>query len=72
MLPTLDEIFEEFVGLDREDQSQFLLELGDELPAFPATSRVEQNKVHGCQSPTPSPRNKSRPIVAMGSCNCMM
>ncbi len=50
MLPTLEEIFEEFVGLDREDQSQFLLELGDELPEFPATSRVEQNKVHGCQS----------------------
>jgi cysteine desulfurase/selenocysteine lyase len=50
MLPTLNEIFEEFADLDREDQSQFLLELGDELPLFPEQARTEQNRVHGCQS----------------------
>ena len=50
MLPTLEEIFEEFADLDREDQSQYLLELGDDLPSFPAEARTELNKVHGCQS----------------------
>jgi len=50
MLPTLNEIFEEFADLDREDQSQYLLELGDDLPAFPAEARTEDNKVQGCQS----------------------
>ena len=50
MLPTLEEIFEEFADLDREDQSQYLLELGDDLPSFPVDARTELNKVHGCQS----------------------
>jgi cysteine desulfurase/selenocysteine lyase len=50
MLPTLDEIFEEFADLDREDQSQYLLELGDDLPSFPVDARTELNRVHGCQS----------------------
>jgi len=50
MQPTLDDIFEEFAELDREDQSQYLLELGDELPPFPAEARTPENKVHGCQS----------------------
>jgi cysteine desulfurase/selenocysteine lyase len=50
MTLTLNEIFEEFAELDREDQSQYLLELGDELPPFPAEARTPENKVHGCQS----------------------
>jgi cysteine desulfurase/selenocysteine lyase len=50
MPATLAEIFEEFADLDREDQSQFLLELGDDLPDFPAQQRTETNRVHGCQS----------------------
>jgi cysteine desulfurase/selenocysteine lyase len=50
MPATLAEIFEEFADLDREDQSQFLLELGDELPSFPSDQRTEANRVHGCQS----------------------
>lgn len=50
MLPTLEEIFDEFADLDREDQSQYLLELGDDLPSFPAEARTELNRVHGCQS----------------------
>ncbi len=47
---SLNEIFEEFADLDRDDQSQYLLELGDDLIPFPADARTEQNKVHGCQS----------------------
>ena len=50
MLPSLEEIFEEFADLDREDQSQYLLELGDDLPPFPVAARTELNRVHGCQS----------------------
>ena len=50
MLMTLDAIFEEFSDLDREDQSQYLLELGDDIPAFPDDARTEANRVHGCQS----------------------
>lgn len=50
MNSTLAEIFEEFADLDREDQSQFLLELGDELPSFPPDQKTEENRVHGCQS----------------------
>jgi cysteine desulfurase/selenocysteine lyase len=50
MLPSLEEIFEEFADLDREDQSQYLLELGDDLPSFSAEARTELNRVHGCQS----------------------
>lgn len=47
---SLDDIFSEFADLDREDQSQYLLELGDDLPAFPDAERTEANRVHGCQS----------------------
>lgn len=50
MNSTLAAIFEEFADLDREDQSQFLLELGDELPSFPQDQKTEENRVHGCQS----------------------
>ncbi len=50
MLMTLNNIFEEFADLDREDQSQYLLELGDDIPAFPDNARTEANRVHGCQS----------------------
>jgi cysteine desulfurase/selenocysteine lyase len=50
MVSALSEIFEEFADLDREDQSRFLLELGDEIPELPAEHRTEVNRVHGCQS----------------------
>lgn len=50
MLLTLEEIFEEFADLDRQDQSLYLLELGDGLPELPAVARTDENKVHGCQS----------------------
>ena len=47
---TLEEIFDEFADLDRQDQSLYLLELGDGLPELEDAARTEQNKVHGCQS----------------------
>lgn len=47
---TLDDIYDEFEALDREDQSQYLLELGDDLPPFPDDERIDANRVHGCQS----------------------
>jgi len=50
MLLTLDEIFEEFADLERQDQSLYLLELGDNLPELPDEARTEENRVHGCQS----------------------
>ncbi|MBC7965862.1 MAG: SufS family cysteine desulfurase [Fuerstia sp.] len=50
MLLTLEEIFEEFADLDRQDQSLYLLELGDGLPELPANARTDENRVHGCQS----------------------
>jgi cysteine desulfurase/selenocysteine lyase len=50
MLMTLEEIFEEFADLDRQDQSLYLLELGDGLPELPVAARTDENKVHGCQS----------------------
>ena len=39
MLLTLEEIFEEFADLDRQDQSLYLLELGDGLPELPADAQ---------------------------------
>jgi cysteine desulfuration protein SufE len=49
-LPSLDEIFTEFLDLDPVDQNQYLMELGYDLPAFPEEARTEANRVHGCQS----------------------
>ncbi len=49
-IPTLDEIFDEFLDLDPVDQNQYLMELGYELPPFPEDARTEANRVHGCQS----------------------
>ncbi len=50
MSVTLDEIIEEFSDLEPQDQSQYLLELGFDLPEFPANQKIEDNLVHGCQS----------------------
>ena len=50
MVLTLDEVFEEFTDLDKQDQSLYLLELGDDLPKLPDAARTDENKVHGCQS----------------------
>ncbi|MEZ6130297.1 MAG: aminotransferase class V-fold PLP-dependent enzyme [Planctomycetaceae bacterium] len=50
MLITTAEIFEEFEELDPRDQSQYLLELGYDLPRFTDDQRRAEDLVHGCQS----------------------
>ncbi|MEQ9408682.1 MAG: SufS family cysteine desulfurase [Fuerstiella sp.] len=50
MFITLDEIFEEFEDLDPRDQSQYLLELGYDLPRFAPEQQRDCDLVHGCQS----------------------
>jgi len=50
MLITTAEIFEEFEELDPRDQSQYLLELGYDLPRFTDDQRRDEDLVHGCQS----------------------
>lgn len=50
-LPALSEIVEEFADLDAgTDRLEYLIELGDTLPEFPAVARIEANRVQGCQS----------------------
>lgn len=75
-LPTLDEIFTEFLDLDPVDQNQYLMELGYDLPAFPEESRTETNRVHGCQSqvwlitrPSSADRDATFTIVADSDSN---
>ena len=50
MLITTEEIIEEFEELDPRDQSQYLLELGFDLPRFNAAQQRDEDLVHGCQS----------------------
>lgn len=50
MFITTEEIFEEFEELDPRDQSQYLLELGYDLPRFTAEEQRSEDLVHGCQS----------------------
>lgn len=45
------ELIEAFEMFDAwEDRYRFLIDLGRDLPAFPATEKNEANLVHGCQS----------------------
>lgn len=41
---TLEEIFDEFADLDRQDQSLYLLELGDGLPELEDAARTSKTK----------------------------
>jgi len=50
MLITTEEIFEEFEDLDPRDQSQYLLELGYDLPRFTPEQQRPEDLVTGCQS----------------------
>lgn len=50
MFVTLEEIYEEFEDLDPRDQSQYLLELGYDLPRFAPGQKRDCDLVHGCQS----------------------
>jgi cysteine desulfuration protein SufE len=48
---TIPELIETFDALgDWESQCDYLIDLGDELPEFPAASRTDANRVRGCQS----------------------
>jgi cysteine desulfuration protein SufE len=48
---TIPELIENFDALgDWEAQCDYLIDLGDDVPEFPAPERTEANKVHGCQS----------------------
>ena len=48
---TIDELLEEFEELgDWEEQCDFLIDLGFELPKFPEELKREENLVRGCQS----------------------
>jgi len=48
---TIDELLEEFEELlDWEEQCDFLIDLGFELPTFPVEFKCDENIVRGCQS----------------------
>ena len=48
---TLNELYEEFDELgDWEDQCDYLIDLGFDLPKLPESAVCDENKVHGCQS----------------------
>jgi cysteine desulfuration protein SufE len=48
---TIPELIETFEALgDWEAQCDYLIDLGYEIPEFPASARIEANRVHGCQS----------------------
>lgn len=48
---TIDELLEEFEFLgDWDDQCDYLIDLGFDLPKLPEDARIEENRVHGCQS----------------------
>jgi cysteine desulfuration protein SufE len=49
--PEFDDIREDFLSLsDWEERYALLIELGRQLPDFPDQARIEENRVHGCQS----------------------
>lgn len=46
-----DEIVEEFSFFDDwMDRYQYIIDLGRKLPDFPEEAKVEENRLHGCQS----------------------
>lgn len=48
---SIEELIEEFEFLtDWDDRCDLLIDLGFELPKLPEEAKVEENRVHGCQS----------------------
>lgn len=46
-----EQLIDEFSFLDDwADRYQYIIDLGNKLPAFPESERTEINRVHGCQS----------------------
>lgn len=51
MMAKLETIKDDFSFLDDwEDRYRYLIELGNDLPTFPETSKTDANKVRGCVS----------------------
>jgi cysteine desulfuration protein SufE len=51
MLPTLDDVLADFdASPDPRERLRLLVELGAELPPFPAEAYTPENLVRGCQS----------------------
>jgi cysteine desulfuration protein SufE len=51
MSTTIQAIRDDFSLLDEwEDRYRYVIELGEDLPAFPESGRIPQNKVSGCVS----------------------
>ena len=51
VVPTLDELKEEFAFLGNwEEQCEYLMDLGLDLPKLPPEAKTEETRVHGCQS----------------------
>ena len=45
------ELIEEFSFFDNwMDRYQYIIDLGRQLPDFPESERIDENKLHGCQS----------------------
>ena len=50
-LPTFEELRDEFAFLGNwEDQCEYLIDLGLDLPGLPPGDKTEETRVHGCQS----------------------
>lgn len=48
---TIEELYEEFDELpDWDEQCDYLIDLGFNLPRLPDEAKTEDNRVHGCQS----------------------
>lgn len=48
---TLTDLVDEFTALpDWEEKCDFLIDLGLDLPDLPPEEKIEENRVHGCQS----------------------
>ena len=46
-----DELIEDFQLFDNWiDRYQYIIDLGKDLPEFPEAWRIEENRIHGCQS----------------------
>lgn len=51
MTTTIDTIRDDFAFLDEwEDRYRYVIELGEALPPFPDSARIDTNKVQGCVS----------------------
>jgi cysteine desulfuration protein SufE len=50
-VPTLEELREEFAFLGNwEEQCEYLIDVGMDLPKLPAADKNDETRVHGCQS----------------------